>query len=149
MLISFDPGPHTGMALFSHDGHFLSAATYDVEAMGLLEQYRSVQRMITSLIVGDFTVVCESFRTVAPRVSGTTEAIATIRMCGFIEGTTLLARHPFVWQAPPARKAFVKAATQLPHVTVHEIAAIAHGLAYLAKNGPPHVRTGFEHGVLS
>jgi hypothetical protein len=131
-LIVFDPGPHTGVAVFI-DGKL--AQTLTIEQGEWNAQYRQIFNVFAWYRKSSPVhpvIVCEQFATVYASVSGTSSAVHTARLTGWIEGLALTMGWPFTWQQPSYRAGYLKAAQRMPHHSVHETDAIAHGLAYLA-----------------
>jgi len=144
MLLAFDPGPHTGVAVFI-DGALRNVYTLQERTQSL--QYRAVHNLLMYAFSGQFTnpvlndpvVVIEDYRS---QMTMTREGYYTVQLVGFIVGTTLTAGFTPHLQLPAVRRPFLNAALDTvkllyAHHTPHERDATAHALAYLA-----HVANG-------
>lgn len=138
-VLAFDPGPHTGYALFL-DGALHNVGT--INKVRQADQYKAVYDLLMYVFSGKFThpalpdpvVVVEDFRS---QTTVTRDGYTTIQLVGFIVGTVQVAGFTPRLQLPAARRAFLGPALDVLHNTIkhptpHERDAVAHGLAYLA-----------------
>jgi hypothetical protein len=134
-VIAFDPGPHTGIAVFN-GWEFVDSRTLVAKTGVLFPLYSTIESLIrdNALRNEGMYVIIERFRTVSPSVSGSESGVLTGKLCGFIEGTALINLCPVVWHTSAERMPFVKAAKALKVAhTEHEVSAIAHAFAFLEK----------------
>lgn len=140
-VLCFDPGKHTGVALFL-DGELAVTETVLPEMPeGLAGLYQRLQFLITSR-PEECQIVIENYHTVGPL---TTEGLLTIRIMGWLEGLALTHGHPYCFQMPSMKKPWLEEAQRLAKAmygTRHVRDAIAHGLAWYYRNGNGVARRG-------
>lgn len=136
IVFAIDPGPHTGLAEYIVCGTEHAALSQTIFA-DRPNMFRWLHLLLEKAhkIDTDFRVVCESFRTTAAGVGMTNEAILTLHLCGFVEGWCAIHNVPLIWHTPGMRKAYQADVRRLMPKTAHELSALAHGMAYLVKEG--------------
>jgi hypothetical protein len=125
LILAVDPGLTTGVAV------------YDAEHSQLLATLETKDPLkVGSLILGyelfNTTVVVENYVGAGPR---TAEATHTLQVLGFVRWYAAMLGLPVVVQAPQQRLPYVTRATELAPKTKHAAAALAHAIAFAAKQG--------------
>lgn len=136
VLVAFDPGPHTGVAVFLN-GELYESGTFAMVPPPVIPTRRSLFTLLAGLPdemgQGRPQVVIEDFRTA---MAPTRDGLTTIKLIGFLEGICVLLEYPVALQLPAVRRPFIgRAKTIAPHPSLkHEVDAIAQGLAYLERD---------------
>lgn len=129
-VVAFDPGPHTGVAVFYHEalartelfedtGTPNSLARQYVHLYDLVEDYRGVKPVF----------IVESYQSA---LTLNRDGIATIKLIGWIHGLALFRHIDIVFQMPMQKTPFLGEAGRYNPADNHRHDAIAHALAYYA-----------------
>lgn len=132
-LLVFDPGPHTGVAVL-HDGILMHAVTIDT-VDGEAAQYHAIKAWFQDLFAdrADSIILCETFHSRAPGIGVSQAGMITMHLCGWIYGLALTYNFPFHWVEPSVKRAYEDEAKKMYHDSQHSQDAVAHALAWLAK----------------
>lgn len=137
-ILSVDPGPHVGLALWNDQMGLRPAAEFDT--FTYWQEWESTPEdflpVADKWIETVHAVVCEKFLIAGPRAK---EANITIEMIGVLRYLCTLASVPFVEQAPSDRNFATPA--KLKHLgwyvpgSDHARSATQHLVTYLVKTG--------------
>ena len=132
IVAAVDPGLTTGLASYetAYDLVLGTKETTDPVEVGW---YLDWLRDTAEADGDDVVVVVENYLGAGPR---TAEATHTLQVLGFVRWYAAMLGLPVVVQAPQQRLAYVTRATELAPKLRHAGAALAHALAYAAKQKP-------------
>ncbi len=136
VVIAFDPGPHTGLAVFI-DGVLNHATTMTYDPKDAAQVYARLRYALTNarMEAGGqrLTTLCETFHSRRTGIAVSSDGMFTARLAGWIEGNALVGGDDFHWAEPSVKLAYEKDARELaPDASPHARDAIAHGLRWLA-----------------
>ncbi len=133
VLVSVDPGPKTGVAVF-RDRELIATWLF-TRSDGAAAQYQGIADLLRNVRSAGTTVmvVCETFRSRAAGVTASTDGLITARLTGWIEGLALTRGYRFAWIEPAAKRAFTQEAKKFSYGSIHEYDAICLALSWFAR----------------